>query len=361
MASRTPLYQQHVEAGARMVDFAGWDMPLHYGSQLDEHRRVRSDSGVFDVSHMLAVDLDGPQCFPFLRRLLANDAAKLTADGAALYSCMLNERGGVLDDLLVYRRGSSAYRLVVNAGTADRDLAWIQQQAEPYDVQVRPRRDLALLAVQGPQARARVLSLLEPEVRVVAAALVYFQAAEAGPLFVARTGYTGEDGFELMLPAAEAPAVWRQLLAAGVTPAGLGARDTLRLEAGLNLYGQDMDETVSPLEANLGWTVAWEPAGRDFIGRTALAAQRAAGLSRKLTGVLLDAKGMLRAGQSVIIDDSAEGALTSGTFSPTLNRSIGLARVPAGAEGRCEIEVRGRRLAARLVRPPFVRNGKVLI
>lgn len=361
MASRTPLYQQHVEAGARMVDFAGWDMPLHYGSQLDEHRRVRSDSGVFDVSHMLAVDLDGPQCLPFLRRLLANDVAKLTADGAALYSCMLNERGGVLDDLLVYRRGSSAYRLVVNAGTAGRDLAWIRQQAEPYDVQVRPRRDLALLAVQGPQARARVLSLLEPEVRVVAATLAYFQAAEAGPLFVARTGYTGEDGFELMLPAAEAPAVWRQLLAAGVAPAGLGARDTLRLEAGLNLYGQDMDETVTPLEANLGWTVAWEPAGRDFIGRAALAAQRAARLSRKLAGVLLDAKGMLRAGQSVIIDGSAQGALTSGTFSPTLNRSIGLARVPAGAEGRCEIEVRGRRLAARLVRPPFVRSGKVLI
>jgi aminomethyltransferase len=361
MASRTPLYQQHIETGARMVDFSGWDMPLHYGSQLEEHRRVREAAGVFDVSHMLAVELEGARAVDLLRYLLANDVAKLAADGRALYSCMLNDAGGVIDDLIVYRRRADAFRVVVNAGTADRDLAWMQRHAEPDGVRVTPRRDLAMLAVQGPQARAAVLGLLDPALRRAVEALSPFQAAESGELFIARTGYTGEDGVEIMLPAAAAPDFWRQLLAAGVVPVGLGARDTLRLEAGLNLYGQDMDETVTPLESNLGWTVAWEPAERVFIGRAALRAQRAAGVDRALVGVVLEDKGVLRAHQPVVIDGRIRGELTSGTFAPTLGRSIGLARVPAGASGHCEVDVRGRRLAARLAGPPFVRNGKILI
>lgn len=361
MTSRTPLHQLHVEAGARMVDFAGWDMPLHYGSQLDEHRRVRSAAGVFDVSHMLAVDVEGPEAAGLLRRLLANDVARLSHDGRALYSCMLTTSGGVIDDLIVYRRRPDSFRIVVNAGTADKDLAWVRRHAAPHEVGISARRDLAVLAVQGPQARAAVLGLLEPAARQAAEALAGFQAADCGRLFIARTGYTGEDGFEIMLPAADAADLWRQLLAAGVAPAGLGARDTLRLEAGLNLYGQDMDESVTPLESNLGWTIVWEPRERRFIGRDALEAQRAGGVRRKLAGVVLEDKGVLRAHQPVVIDGSRQGELTSGTFSPTLGRSIGLARVPVGAGERCQVEVRGRHLAARLVRPPFVRNGKILI
>jgi aminomethyltransferase len=361
MASRTPLYQQHVESGARMVDFAGWDMPLHYGSQLEEHRKVREAAGVFDVSHMLAVDLEGSRVVEFLRHLLANDVAKLSSDGRALYSCMLNEAGGVIDDLIVYRRRPDSFRMVVNAGTADKDLAWIRLHAALYEVAVTPRGDLAMLAVQGPQARDAVLGLLVPPVRQAAQVLAGFQAADAEGLFIARTGYTGEDGFEIMLPATEAADFWRRLLAAGVSPIGLGARDTLRLEAGLNLYGQDMDETVTPLESNLGWTVAWTPAERDFVGRAALQAQRDAGLTRKLTGVVLEDKGVLRAHQPAIVGASMQGELTSGSFSPTLGRSIGLARVPVEAGERCEVDIRGRRLAARLVKPPFVRDGKILI
>lgn len=355
MGQKTPLHAEHAHLGARSVDFGGWDMPVHYGSQIDEHHAVRNDAGLFDVSHMTVVDLRGAGARDCLRRLLANDVGRLPAPGKALYSCMLAESGGVIDDLIVYLRGDGDYRLVVNAATRDKDLAWMRRQADGFDVELRERADLAMLALQGPQARAKAAAVIDGG--QAALALAQFHFAELGELFVARTGYTGEDGFEIILPGARAVECWRRLLDAGFAPCGLGARDTLRLEAGLNLYGQDMDEDTSPLESGLAWTVAWEPAGRDFIGRAALEAARKAGVTRKQLGLVLGERGVLRVHQRVRAN-GGEGEITSGSFSPTLGRSIALARVPREAAGECEIEIRGRWLGARMVKPPFVRNGK---
>ena len=361
MPLRTPLYETHVAAGARMVDFGGWDMPVVYGSQIEEHHAVRRDAGMFDVSHMCVVDLRGDRVREFLRRVLANDVAKLALPGKALYSCMLRETGGVIDDLIVYYMNDQWFRMVVNAGTRDKDLEWIRASAAPFDVAVEPRTDLAMIAVQGPNARHKAAALLDPDVAARALELGTFVGMEAGAWFVARTGYTGEDGWEIMLPVAESPAFWGRLRDAGIAQCGLGARDTLRLEAGMNLYGNDMDETTSPLESGLAWTVAWEPQDRDFIGRAALAAQQSAGVPRKLAGLLLEGRGVLRSNQKVIVPAVGEGEVTSGSFSPTLERSIGLARVPVQTADRCEVEIRGRLLDARVVRPPFVRNGKIAI
>ena len=357
MGEKTPLFGEHERLGARVVDFGGWDMPLHYGSQVEEHHAVRSDAGMFDVSHMTVVDVEGPAARPWLQRLLANDVARLKTPGKALYSCMLNEQGGVIDDLIAYFLADDRFRLVVNAATRAKDLAWLERHAEGAGVTVRERPELAMVAVQGPNAREKASLLLTPELRGAALALEPFSAVQLGDLFVARTGYTGEDGWEVILPGEQAARFWAGLGVAGVRPCGLGARDTLRLEAGMNLYGQDMDEDTSPLESALGWTLAWEPAERDFIGRAALEAQRAAGPARKLVGLLLEDRGVLRAHQRVVTP-AGEGELTSGTFSPSLGRSIGFARIPAAAGERVEVDVRGRLLVARVVRPPFVRHGK---
>mgnify|MGYP001486973525 CR=1 FL=1 len=359
MGHRTPLHPVHVELGARMVDFGGWDMPVAYGSQIEEHHAVRRDAGMFDVSHMCAVDLHGAGARALLSRLLANDVAKLKVPGKALYSCMLREDGGVIDDLIAYFIEEGWFRLVINAGTTARDLDWIGAHAAALGVKVAPRRDFAMVAVQGPNARARVVSML-PEVyheRVKALAPLF--AVACGELFVAGTGYTGEDGFELMLPALQAPAFWLALKAAGVAPCGLGARDTLRLEAGMNLYGSDMDESVTPLESGLGWTVALD-GERDFIGKAALLAQKGRGGLRRQVGLVLEERGVLRAHQRVLAGAAGEGEITSGSWSPTLERSIALARVPAGTGERVEVDLRGKRLPARVVRPPFVRHGKVM-
>ncbi|OOG24793.1 glycine cleavage system protein T [Thioalkalivibrio denitrificans] len=361
MSKQTPLYDKHVEAGARMVDFGGWSMPLHYGSQLEEHHAVRQDAGVFDVSHMTVVDVQGSGARDYLRRLLANDVAKLKVPGKALYSCMLNVDGGVVDDLITYYLSDDFYRVVVNAATRDKDLAWMREQATGFEVVLQERGDLAMLAVQGPNALEKALSVLEGEVAAAADALSPFVGAAAGDWFVGRTGYTGEDGFEIMVPAGEAPAFWDRLVGAGVRPAGLGARDTLRLEAGMNLYGQDMDEQVSPLESGLGWTVALEPAERDFIGRQALEKQKAAGNLRRFVGLLLEGRGVLRSHMRVLCGEAGEGETTSGGFSPTLGASIALARVPAGTGERVEVDVRGKPQPAKLVKPPFVRNGKACV
>lgn len=357
MAKLTALHAIHAAAGAKLVDFAGWEMPLHYGSQLEEHHQVRRDAGMFDVSHMLVVDVEGPAARPFLLGLLANNVDKLQTPGKALYSCMLNDAGGVIDDLIVYYFREDWFRLVVNAGTADKDLAWISRRAAGLDVAIKPRRDLAMIAVQGPLAREKVWQAL-PGSEAVSAALKPFNAAWFGTFLVARTGYTGEDGFELMLPAAEAPDIWNALAAAGVQPAGLGARDTLRLEAGMNLYGQDMDETTSPLVSGLAWTV--DLGGeRDFTGKAALAAGTA---QAHLVGLVLQDKGVLRAHQKVLASGGS-GQTTSGTFSPTMSRSIALARVPLSVSygDTVDVEVRDKRLRAAVVKPPFVRNGKVLV
>ena len=360
MGRRTPLYDLHVAAGARMVDFGGWDMPVAYGSQIEEHHAVRRDAGMFDVSHMCAVDLRGAGVRPLLLRLLANDVGRLTAPGKALYTCMLRPEGGVIDDLIATFIDERWFRLVVNAGTADKDLAWIKELAKPVGVAAVPRRDLAIIAVQGPNARAKATPLLPQPCRAAAGALGAFFGAACDDWFVSRTGYTGEDGFEIALPSESAADFWQALVAAGVAPCGLGARDTLRLEAGMNLYGNDMDETVTPLESGLAWTVALE-GNRDFIGKAALLAQRDAGLARKLTGLLLLERGVLRSHQKVLAGAAGEGELTSGTFSPTLQRSIGLARLPAAAAGTVEVDIRGKRIAARIVKPPFVRHGKAMI
>lgn len=361
MDKRTPLFSEHERLGARIVTFGGWGMPLHYGSQVEEHHAVRRRSGAFDVSHMRPVDLTGPQSQGFLRRLLANDVAKLKLPGKALYSCMLNPEGGVLDDLIVYFLGPDRYRVVVNAATADKDLAWMQSQSEALELSIAPRYDLAMIAVQGPEARALTAPLLPGDCGPLALELKPFSATECGDWLVARTGYTGEDGFEVMLPAEQAVGFWQGLISGGVQPCGLGARDTLRLEAGMNLYGQDMDETVGPLESGLGWTVAWEPADRHFVGRPALAGLREAPGRRDLVGLLLVGRGVLRPHQAVLQEGHVVGEVTSGGFSPTLERSIGLARIQPGLGESCEVDIRGRRVEARVVRPPFVRQGQVCI
>lgn len=360
MLKKTALHAQHQALGAKLVDFAGWEMPIQYASQLDEHHAVRASAGMFDVAHMTAVDLHGARSREFLRHLLANDAAKLKTPGKALYSCMLNPTGGVIDDLIVYFLAEDRFRLVVNAGTTDKDLAWLRQQAPAFGVEVRQRGDLGILAVQGPQARARVDALLPPALAQKAATLTPFSAAWDGDWFVGRTGYTGEDGYELILPHAQLVELWGALLAAGVKPCGLGARDTLRLEAGMNLYGQDMDDAVSPLECGLSWTVAFAPEERDFIGRKALQAQKAAP-PRKSVGLVLEGRGVLRAHMPVRAANGARGETTSGGFAPTLKGSIAMARVAGDAAGPYEVEIRGQWLPAREVSPPFVRNGKVLV
>ena len=361
MGSTTPLFDKHAEAGARIVDFGGWDMPLHYGSQKEEHHAVRQNAGVFDVSHMTIVDLSGERVREFLQHLVANDVAKLKDYGKALYTCMLNAEGGVIDDLIIYFIADDEYRLIVNAATRVKDIAWIREQASPFNVAVDERAELAMVAVQGPNARELAAPCIDARHRDAALALKPFSGFKAGDVFIARTGYTGEDGWEICLPAADAPAVWDSLLAAGVAPCGLGARDTLRLEAAMNLYGTDMDETVSPLEVGLNWTIAWEPEDRNFIGRAALEILRDSAYRQRFVGLLLEDKGVLRNHQKVVVEGIGEGEITSGGFSPTIGKSIALARVPAGDYGRAQVDVRGKMLNARIVKTPFVRNGQIRI
>ena len=357
MLKHTPLYNAHVAAGARMVDFGGWEMPINYGSQIEEHHKVRQAAGMFDVSHMTVVDINGAQARHFLSYLLANDVAKLQSPGRAFYTCMLNDKGGVIDDLITYFLDETYFRMVVNAATHDKDMAWISRQAQAFDVVVTERPELAMIAVQGPDARAAVLSLLPESDALVAAELKPFNAGQFGDMFIARTGYTGEDGFEISLPADPATQLWDQLLGAGVAPCGLGARDTLRLEAGMNLYGQDMDENVTPLESGLGWTLALKD-DRGFIGKEALLEQKARGVENQLAGLVLNGRGVLRPGQRIITDEG-EGVTTSGSFSPTLQRAIALARIPGSASGTCQVDIRGKLLECSIVRPPFARNGAV--
>lgn len=363
MLKQTVLNAAHRAMGARMVDFGGWDMPVNYGSQIEEHHAVRTNCGMFDVSHMCPVDVVGADCRAFLSRLVANDVAKLKVSGKALYAAMLNEAGGVIDDLIIYFLTETRFRIVVNAGTAEKDLAWMQAKVAEWklDVTITQRRDgtdaLGIIAVQGPNARAKVWEVL-PQAKAAIADLKPFFAAEVEQYFIASTGYTGEDGYEIMLPAGEAEAMWNKLNAAGVTPCGLGARDTLRLEAGMNLYGQDMDETVSPLDAGLAWTVSLN-SERDFVGKAALTA---AGQQKQFLGLVLLDKGVLR-GHQKVITAQGEGEITSGSFSPTLQQSIALARLPLGVQvgDEVDVDIRGKLLKAKVVKPVFARNGKAVI
>ncbi|RRS10496.1 glycine cleavage system aminomethyltransferase GcvT [Pseudoalteromonas sp. J010] len=360
MTSKTVLHAKHLEAGAKMVDFHGWEMPINYGSQIEEHHAVRQDAGMFDVSHMTIVDIEGVDAKAFLQKLVANDVAKLTVAGKALYTGMLNEQGGVIDDLIIYFFTETQYRLVVNSATREKDLAHINAVATGFDVTVTERPEYAMIAVQGPNAIAKTATILDEQQQAAVAGMKPFFGVQAGELFIATTGYTGEAGYEIVVHNDGAADLWQKLLDAGVRPAGLGARDTLRLEAGMNLYGSDMDETVSPLAANMAWTIAWEPEDRDFIGRAAITKQRAEKSTDKLVGLVLESKGVLRGGSKVIVE-GGEGVITSGTFSPTLGFSVALARVPRSVGETAQVEMRKKLVDVKVVKPSFVRNGKSII
>jgi aminomethyltransferase len=362
MGSKTALYATHQAMGGKLVDFGGWDMPLHYGSQIEEHHKVRQSAGMFDVSHMTVVDVTGADAKTYLQYLLANDVAKIDSlVGKALYSAMLNPAGGVIDDLIVYNM-DGWYRTVVNCGTRAKDLAWMTKVAADFKVELTERSDLAMIAIQGPQAISLTRALLSTAHQTVIADLKVFQGLPVGDWFIARTGYTGEDGFEIMLPNAAAADFWQALAAAGVAPCGLGARDTLRLEAGMNLYGHEMDDNTSPLVANMSWTIAWEPEARNFIGRSAISTEKSQGATHKLVGLALRERGVLRAEQAVTVAGSSEkGVITSGTFSPTLGYSIALARVPIAVGSQCDVEMRGKLIRVDVVAPNFVRHGKALL
>ncbi|MES9854587.1 MAG: glycine cleavage system aminomethyltransferase GcvT [Candidatus Thiodiazotropha sp. L084R] len=361
MNKQTVLYAKHQAMGAKLVPFGGWDMPLHYGSQLNEHHQVRKDAGMFDVSHMTVVDIKGAGVRSFLRYLLANDVNRLKNKGKALYTCMLNEQGGVVDDLIVYYLGDEWYRLVVNAATTEKDIAWMETQSAQYDLKITPRRDLAMIAVQGPNAKSKTLPLLSQQLQQTGSDLKPFNAVADGDWFVASTGYTGEDGFEIMLPGDQAADFWQRLNDAGVAPCGLGSRDTLRLEAGMNLYGTDMDEETTPLESGLSWTVAWEPDDRQFIGRGKLESQRNDPQKKKLIGLVLTGRGVLRNHLKLFNGEQEIGEITSGGFAPTLERSIAFARVSPDVGEHCEVEIRGKRVQAQVVKPPFARQGKAVL
>ncbi|WP_133128562.1 glycine cleavage system aminomethyltransferase GcvT [Legionella nagasakiensis] len=360
MLAKTPLHDNHLALGARMVDFHGWDMPLHYGSQLEEHHIVREQAGMFDVSHMTVVDVLGAGGRQFLRKLLTNDVDQLQHTGRALYSCMCNEHGGIIDDLIVYQRAPDNYRLVLNSATRAHDLTWLREKIQGFSAGLQERTELAMLAVQGPEAIAKTSNVLTPAQADAISTLTHFECVDVGGWFFARTGYTGEDGLEIILPQDEIAHLWTTLLQAGIKPCGLAARDTLRLEAGLLLYGQDMNESTTPLESGLAWTIKWEPEDRDFIGMGALLSQKQQGLRRKFVGLILQDKGIMRPNQRVIVEGHGEGVITSGTFSPTLQKSIALARVPIEAEKQVLVEIRGRLLPAKVCKPRFVKQGKPL-
>ncbi len=357
---KTALNKAHKRAGAKMVDFSGWEMPLHYGSQVDEHHAIRNRAGMFDVSHMVVSDLSGSGAAGYLSRLLANDISRLKTEGKALYSCMLNEHGGVVDDLIVYWMGQNNYRIVTNAATRTNDLAWMQAQLAGFDALLTEKPELSMVAVQGPEARSILLQWLGEDSRERVESLERFYAAEVKEWFVARTGYTGEDGFEVMLPHEDAEPFWQAMVDAGIEPCGLGARDTLRLESGMMLYGADMTEETTPLESGLSWTVALDPEEREFIGRSVLEQQKSAGVPRKLVGLLLDGRGIMRSHQKLFVGEREIGEITSGGFSPTLNRTIALARIESSVVESCDVDIRGKRISATVGKPVFVRNGKAV-
>ena len=364
MPNKTVLYAKHLEAGAKMVDFHGWEMPINYGSQIEEHHAVRNNAGMFDVSHMTIVDVTGHDAQAYLRFLLANDVAKLKDKGKALYSGMLNEAGGVVDDLIVYYFDNTNYRLVVNSATRDKDMNWLTAQSSGFNVTITERTEFAMIAVQGPNAKNKAGELFSSAQQEAVAGMKPFYGVQAEDLFIATTGYTGETGYEIMVPIDDACEFWQKLLEVGVTPCGLGARDTLRLEAGMNLYGQDMDETISPLSANMGWTITWDPSDRNFVGRTALETQKAQSPD-KLVGLVMTDKGVLRAGQ-IVKANGCDGVITSGSFSPTLGHSIAMARISSGVNGEIEaqsvqVEIRKKWVTVKVVKPSFVRNGKSVL
>jgi len=351
---KTCLYQSHIDTGAKMVDFGGWDMPINYGSQIEEHHAVRKDKGMFDVSHMTVVDLEGTESEQFLLNILANDVRKLS-DSKALYSTMLNENGGVIDDLIVYKRGSNNYRIVDNAATREKDLAWFEKQIVAFDAVINERLKLAMIAVQGPNAIEACLSILPDDIAKQLSELKKFSCIDNENYFIGRTGYTGEDGVEILLAEDMATDLWNKLLEANVQPCGLGARDTLRLEAGMHLYGQDMNEDITPLECGLAWTV--RKVDMDFVGAGALEKLREAGINKKMIGIVLSERGILRHDQTLVDENGLTGIITSGSFSPSTEVAIAMAIVDKKMGDDVKVQIRKKELAVKLVKLPFVRNG----
>lgn len=357
MLKRTPLYELHQASNAQLVDFSGWEMPLHYGSQIEEHHTVRQAAGIFDVSHMGVLDIEGAGTVDFLRYALANDVQKLPEDGKALYSCLLNEQGGVIDDLIAYRVTDTHFRLVLNAGRRDVDIAWLQKLVVDFDVTLTEQKNLCIIALQGPAVMS-LLNKIIPDLPASFSNVKPFHFIFSNNLQIARTGYTGEDGVEVILPAEEAKQLWQKAIDADVKPCGLGSRDTLRLEAGMNLYGVDMNESTSPLTSNLSWTVSFKDEARNFVGRDALLTEKEKGIAQKLVGVVMTDPGVLRNHQPVSVNGDGEGEITSGSFSPTLGHAIALARVPFDAGDEGSIERRGKKISVAFVKPPFVRLGE---
>ncbi len=360
MGLRTPLYEQHLALGAEMSEVNGWELPLHYGSQVEEHCQVRKDCGVFDVSFMTVVDVLGEQAKAYLHYLLANDVELLHGNGSGLYSVMLNEQAGIIDDALIYLM-PDGYRLMFNTGFTDRIIGWMKLNKGIFKVTIKPQQDIAILSIQGPNAVSKLVKLLDQQYVAQLEKLQPLYSCLVGGWFISRTGYTGEDGVEIILPKAEAEHLWLELVGAGIMPIGMRARDTLRLEAGYSLYGQDMNEDISPLSCNMDWTVAWIPEDRNFIGREALDKKRQNGICNKLIGLVSEERGTLHNGQLVRIEGKEEGVITSTNFSPTLGKCIALARVPVKTGSRAEVEIKGKWYPVRIVSPRFVWHGEILI
>jgi aminomethyltransferase len=359
----TPLHPAHIELGAKMVEFCGFDMPITFEGILAEHEAVRTGVGIFDVSHMGEVDFRGPGSLQAIQTLVTNDASKLE-DGRALYTVVCHDDGGIVDDCIVYRRSETEYWIVLNASNTDKDLAWLREHATGAEVEDRSAQT-ALIAIQGPRAVAIADRVADAELASVPK-FGFTDAALAGvPCMAARTGYTGEDGFELACPAERAAELWRALLAAGASdglvPVGLGARDTLRLEARLLLYGNDIDETTTPYEAGLGWVV--KPNKGDFIGRDALVAQKAEGVARKLVGFRVEGRSIPRPGYAIVDrsgGDEPIGRVTSGGPGISVGGPVGLGYVPAEyarAGTEIAIDCRGKDIPAQVVKGPFYRAG----
>lgn len=353
----TALHPQHVNAKAKLVDFSGWSMPMQYQSQLQEHRAVRNHAGIFDVSHMACVTITGKDTIAFLRYLVANDIQGIQP-GKAMYTCMLNSEGGIIDDLIVYFFNDQDCRCIINAGCTDKDWAWMQQVANNFDVTLNRPNDLCIIAIQGPKAIELGRSCLPTAAAHALDTLKPFATTLVEGGFIARTGYTGEDGFEIILPTNMATHVWQQAMTAGITPCGLGARDTLRIEAGLNLYGQDMDENTSPYEAALSWTVSLHDTERSFIGKDALIQRVNQGVTHQLVGVAMTLPGVLRNQQIITLNNETTGIITSGTFSPILNHAIGFARVSLDSPTQGTVINRKKPCQVYLTKMAFVRKGQ---
>jgi len=356
MGKHTALYAKHLESNATLIEIGGWSMPSHYGSASQEHQAVRQHSGMFDVSHMTIVDVRGLDAEAYLQKLLANDVTRLADTGKALYSAMLNNNGGIIDDLIVYNM-DGWYRVISNCITREQTLEWMTAQSKGFEVTLTDRPELVIIAIQGPDALSKVKSVCTEAAGLIDS-LNPFQSQVKASWFYARTGYTGEEGLEVILPEEEAADFWQQLLDAGVTPCGLTAADTLRIEAGLNAYGKEMDESTSPLIANMRHTIAWQPEERHFFGREALEAELAAGIKLKLVGLILSTDDIMSAEQKVVIEGLGEGVITSAAFSPTLQSSIAIARVPNDTSEHCQVEIQGQLINAKVITLPFVRYGK---